>query len=284
MNALGLYPAYLQKLGCPLHHTFGVAEHHDPLIAFFVQNAEHGFHFGIPRHIDAVLDNVRLVLLVGPDGDLLGVALVDPGNVHHFAGNSSRKQSQVSAVGDLVQNTGHIVDKTHVQHTIRLIQHDGLHCVHLNGAALHMVAETSRRGHNNLRIALERVDLFTDGLTAVAADDFYPCQINGQIPQFVSDLQRQFPGRRQDHSLDRLAFRVNMFQNRDTESKRFSGARGSLCSHIPPFQHGRDSPGLDGCGYFISLFLDRTQNRLGQSQRIKAHALRQFHSFYSSIP
>lgn len=71
VNALGLYPAYLQKLGCPLHHTFGVAEHHDPLIAFFVQNAEHGFHFGIPRHIDAVLDNVRLVLLVGPDGDLL---------------------------------------------------------------------------------------------------------------------------------------------------------------------------------------------------------------------
>ena len=34
----------------------------------------------------------------------------------------------------------------------------------------------------------------------------------------------------------------------------------------------------------LRLFLDRTQNRLGQSQRIKAHALRQFHSFYSSIP
>ena len=31
--------------------------------------------------------------------------------------------------GDLVQNAGHVVDKAHVQHPVRLVQHHGLHLV-----------------------------------------------------------------------------------------------------------------------------------------------------------
>ena len=89
MDALGIHAAHLQELGQPLRGAFGVAKAHDPLQLFPGYDAGNGVHFLICRNFYAVLEDIGLILLGGLHGDLLGIPLIDPGNVHHLSGNGS---------------------------------------------------------------------------------------------------------------------------------------------------------------------------------------------------
>ena len=149
-------------------------------------------------------------------------------------------------MGDLVQNPGHIVDKAHVQHTVRLVQDHGLHLAQGDGAALHVVGQAARGGHHDLGPPLQGVDLLADGLAAVQAHQPHPLMAHGDLAHFVGDLHGQLPGGGQDHRLDLLAFRVDALDDGDAEGHGLAGAGGSLGDHVLPRQHGGDAPGLHG--------------------------------------
>ena len=205
-----------------------------------------GVHLPVGGHLQSVLENVGLVLLRRLHGDLLRVPLVHPRDVHDLPGDGGGEHPQILPAGDLVQNPGHIVDKAHVQHPIRLVQYHGLHAFQADGAPLHVIAEPSRRRHHDLRSALQRVDLLADGLTAVQAHQTHALVANGDVPHFVGDLHGKLAGGCQDHRLHLLALPVNALDNGDAERHGLAGAGRGLGDDVLPRQHGRDAPRLYG--------------------------------------
>ena len=127
VDALGVQSTHLQEFSQALRGSLGIAEAHDPLQLLSVNDAGNGVHLLVRRNLQTVLQDIGLILLGGLYGDLLRVTLVHPGDVHDLPGNGGRKHPQILALGDLVQNPGNIVNKTHVQHPVRLIQHHRLH-------------------------------------------------------------------------------------------------------------------------------------------------------------
>ena len=277
VDALGVHAPHLQKLGEPLGAALGVAKADDPLVILAVQDTHNGVHLAVGRHLQPVLEDIGLILLGGLHRDLLRVALVDPGDVHDLPGDGGGEHPQILAVGDLVQNAGDIVDKAHVQHPVGLVQHHGADVLEHHGAALHVVAEPSRRGHHDLGAALQSVDLLADGLAAVQTHQPHALVAHGDVPHLVGDLHGKLPGGGENDGLYRLALRVDALDDGDAESHGLTGAGRSLGDDILPRQHGRDTAGLYRRTDGIMLVANGAHGGLRQAKALERCALCHFH-------
>ena len=244
VDALGVDAPHLQELADALGVALGVAEGHAAVKAGLLQDLRDGVGLLVAGHLHAELLDVGLVLLVRPDGDLLGVPLVDPGDVHDLPGDGGGEEPQVLALIHPVQQPGHVVDEAHVQHPVRLVQHHGLGGVHPDGAALHVVGEAAGGGHHDLGVLFQGVDLLADGRAAVEADGADAGSESGEVPQLLRDLDGQLPRGGQDHGLHALVLRVDVLHDGDAVGKGLAGAGGGLGHHVLPLHHGGDAPGL----------------------------------------
>ena len=157
-------------------------------MALGADDLRHDMRLVVLAHVDAVLRDIGLILLLGLHGDLLGVALVHPADVHDLARDRRGEHTEIAAGSQLVQNARHIVDKAHVEHAVGLVEHDGLDVVELDGTALHVVAQAARRRDDDLRVLFERVDLLADGRAAVQAHDAHARKIDAKVAQLRRDL------------------------------------------------------------------------------------------------
>ena len=62
-------------------------------------------------------------------GDLHLVALVHPRDRHDLLRDGGGEQAEIAAVFDLLDDLRHVVEEAHVEHPVRLVEHDGLHLV-----------------------------------------------------------------------------------------------------------------------------------------------------------
>ena len=255
-----------QQAGEAVGHIFCVAEGDHPVIAPDLHQPDHGVHLLVPVHIQAVLGDVRLVLFVGPDGDLHRVPLVHPGDVHDLPGDCGGKQTQVAPLGHQVQDPGHVPDKAHIQHPVGLVQHHRLHLVQAEGAALHMVHQPPRCGHHDLGPLLQLGDLLVNGLSAVQADGAHPLFEGAQVPQLVPDLDGQFPGGGQHQPQHIGGLRIDVLHHGDAEGKGLSRPGGRLGDHIPVLHKIGDRAPLDRGRLNIPLLLNGLHQGLGQAQ------------------
>ena len=100
VDAVSLKALHHQKCLEPLCHALRVAERHHALVALGADNLRHDVGQNDKAHVDAVLRDIGLILLLGLHGDLLGVALIDPGDVHHLAADRRGEHAEVFAVRD----------------------------------------------------------------------------------------------------------------------------------------------------------------------------------------
>ena len=284
VDTLGIHTPHLQKLRKTLSAALRIAEAHDAVVVLLIEDLHDGIHLPIGRHFKAILQNVGLILLRGTDGDLLGVTLIDPRDVHHLAGDGGGEHTQILTVGDLVQNTGHIVDKAHVQHTVGLVQHHRFHILHHHGAALHVVAETAGGRHHDLGTALQSLDLLADGLTAVEADNAHALVAHRHLTHLVGDLNSQLAGGGENNGLHLLAGGIDRFNNGDAEGHGLARARRGFCDDILALHHGRDTACLHRRRNGISFVADSPHTCLGQAEAVERHPLGDFHSVFPLLP
>ena len=90
-----------------------------------------------------------------------------------------------------------------------------------------------------------------------------------QLPQLISDLNCQFPGRGKNQPLYLRLLRVNVLNHGNAEGKGLAGTGRSLGNHILPLHKGRNGLLLNGGGVAVAPPLQRLQGRLGKSQILK---------------
>ena len=215
--------------------------------------------------------NVRPVLLLGFYSNFHLIPLVHPGNGHNLLGDGGGEQAQVFAVLHLFDDPGHVLEKAHVQHSVRFIQHHGLDFIQTNGLPVVMVHEPPGCGHHDLGLLFQCLDLAAD--TGPAVKHRHPdiLIIGQQAPEFLTDLNGQFPGRCQNQALHLRTIRVHMLDHGDAESEGFTGAGGCLGNHVFPLQKAGNGLGLDGGGIAVALFFQSFQHGLGQAQAFKCN-------------
>ena len=218
----------------------GIAEHHDPLVALANDDLGQVGQLVAAGSLQHVLGDLGLALLPGLNGDLLGVVLIQPADVHDLAADGGGEHGQAFAGLHQLNDMPHILIKAHVQHLIGLVQHHLGHMGQIDAVVLIVVHQAARGGHHDLAALGQTPGLLFHVGTAVHAGHLHLRHKVGQLGQLLGDLLGKLPGGGHDHSLRVLLFRVDMLRHRDTEGTGLAGAGGGLGDHIPACQHHGD--------------------------------------------
>lgn len=164
----------------------------------------------------------------------------------HRLGHGGREEHRLVLRRRLGQDRLHVVDEAHVQHLVRLVQHQEADRVQRERSPPQVVQEPPGGAHHDRRPLAERVDLAFDGLAAVdwqgtggkeAAD----------ARQLFGHLDGQLAGGAEDERLNR-AVRLQPLEDGDAVGGGLAGARLRLADQVAPLQGDGQCLGLDRRG------------------------------------
>ncbi len=101
-----------------------------------------------------------------------------------------RKEDGLPFGRQRLQDFGDVFLKAHVQHAVRFVEHDRRHAMYLQGAALQVVQDASRRAHDQVHALFERARLIAHGLATGQHYHRQPGQIATQLAQLAQPLAR----------------------------------------------------------------------------------------------
>jgi len=134
----------------------------------------------------------------------------------------SRREEQGLTLGKAVDDASHVGQKAHVEHAVRLVQHQKIYIREPRFALVEQIYQTAWSGDDDLGAAAESLDLGTHSDAAV--DRRYAnFGVHGQFAQVHGDLLRQLSGGCQDEDSS-LAQRLGEqpLKRREAECGRFS--------------------------------------------------------------
>ncbi len=121
---------------------------------------------------------------LGPVQDLAGQRA-------DLARHGRRKEERLPLFGKLLQDTADVGQKSHVEHVIRLVQHQNLEVRKGNGSPVDMVQQAAGTGDDDIDATAELLDLGVDIDAAVEGDARKACFSSKHLKGLVN-LFRQF--------------------------------------------------------------------------------------------
>ena len=172
------------------------------------------------------LNHLRFVLILA--ADLLNGVWV------------SRREQQGLTIGRcLLQNRFHRLGKAHIQHTVRFIQHNGIHPSQIQRAFPQVILNTTRRTYNDMGAVGQRAYLRAHRHTATQGQNFHVVLIARQLTQLISHLPRQLTGWAQHQCLTGKRAHVEFFQQADTKGCGFTATGFGFGDQVFAFQDQR---------------------------------------------
>ncbi len=176
----------------------------------------------------------------------------------------------------LRQHAADIMDKAHIQHAVRFVQHQHFHLRQVDGVLMRQIEQTARRSDQHIDAATQFHHL---RVNADAAENHQRTQVEvfAVVAYVFADLRRQFARRRQDQGAYRTAaFRAarlgaEPLQQRQGKAGGFAGAGLGARQQIASGQHHGNRLTLDRRRFTVALFSDRAQNIGTQAERVKRH-------------
>ena len=132
-----------------------------------------------------------------------------------------------------------------------------------------MVHEAARSGYDNVGVLPESFELPFNVLPAVNGKGMNG-KVLGQMVDFFSRLDGQFPGRGKDYGLRSRLGCVNPFQDGNTKSCGFAGACLGLADQVLSGEGNRNGCLLDGSWFLESHILHGLQYFRRNSQFFKS--------------
>ena len=207
----------------------------------------------------------RRALRCDLDPNRLGQHFV--GQVLDFPRHGSGEQQRL-AVGRQGRDNGpDVPHKSHVEHAVCFIENQELYGVEADIAAAVMVEQAAGRGHDDVDPAAQLDHLRTP---VGAAENHGVAQLQEFRvgAQFVTDLDRQFPRRRQDQgawAAVALTF-GQAVQDRQGEGRRLARTGLGDAQHVPAGEQLWDGLGLDRGRGLVVPGLKRAQQRVGEAE------------------
>ena len=146
--------------------------------------------------------------------------------LHHLRGHRGREKEGLSLRRQFRNHLFHIVNETHIQHAIRLIQYKELNIAQVNVPLLHQIEESARRCCHHIHTALDGIHLRLLSHTPKNHGVFQAHIGRVRRNTFV-DLQRQFPRGSKYKGFDTFTATCiahQLLDDRNGESRRFAGS------------------------------------------------------------
>ena len=159
-----------------------------------------------------------------------------------------------------------------------------MHMIQLDVTAVHVIQQAAGGSDDDLRLALEGIELLGDGLTAVKHGNTAALDVLGKLGQLIADLQGQLTGGGENNGLHLLAGGIDRFNNGDAEGHGLARARRGFGDDILALHHGRDTACLHRRRNSISFVADSPHTCLGQAEAVERHPLGDFHSVFPLLP
>ena len=242
---------------------------------------------------------------LGRHADLHRVGEDLAGHRLDFLRHGRREHQRLPLPGDQGDHAPDIVDESHVQHAVGLVQDEDLDLADAQDALVDQVEQPPRRGDEDIHALPDRLDLRM--LADAAENDRVPQ--SGELAvnaEALVNLGGQLAGGRQDQRANgragrsvrvgglragggvgrpasnvagKLAVRcalrggpaVKQLQYGQRERCRLAGARLSAAQQVPALQHVRDRFPLDGGGNRVTLRPHRAQQRLDELESLEWH-------------
>ena len=199
-----------------------------------------------------------------------------PGQLGDLPGHGGGKEQRLPFFRQTGDDLSHVVDKTHIQHPVRLVQHEDLQTSQIHMTLGAQVIEPARGGHQHVHPPLQGLHLRP--LAHAAEDDGAAHrQVLAVLLKTLLNLQRQFPGRRQyqrpNGPVAPLPFPLEHLQNGHGEGRGLASTGLGTANQVPARKHRRNGLGLDGRGLPIAQLVHRPQQSRQQLQILKSHQL-----------
>ena len=194
-------------LGEPLRHpvgpVLGVGEHQDALVVPLPQKVQEELPLVALVHpVHLLADGLHRGGLGGhlhPDG----VAEDGFGQLRNLLGHGGGEEEGLPLLGKPGDDLPDVVNEAHVQHPVRLVQHEDLQAAQVNVALIAQVVQPPGGGNEHVHPPLQSLHL---GALANAAENHRvpDVQIGSVLIKVFLDLQGQLPGGGQHQSPDGL--------------------------------------------------------------------------------
>ena len=198
------------------------------------------------------------------------------GQALDLVGEGGREQQVLSTRRQFSQYATDVMDKAHIQHAVRFVQHKDFHAIKADRVLMFEVQQTARGGNEDVDATAQLHHLRVD---AHAAE--YHQRANIQVLAVIADvlahLRRQLTGRGQDQRAYRTAtlcvrlFVNQALQQRQGKARRLTGTGLGAGHQVAPLHYCRDRLLLDRGRLNVALLSDSAQDIGIQAKGIKRH-------------
>ena len=198
------------------------------------------------------------------------------GQALDLVGEGRREQQVLSTRRQFGQYATDVMDKAHIQHAVRFVQHEDFNFIKTDGVLMFKIQQTARGGDEDVDAAAQLHHLRVD---THAAEDHQRAniQVFTVIADVLAHLRRQLTGRGQDqraHRTTALCVRLILdqaLQQRQGKARRFTGAGLGASHQVTALQYRRDRLLLDRGRLNVALLSDSAQDIGIQAKGIKRH-------------
>ena len=268
MDRFGGNADALQTAGAVVCAALGLGEDDDARTALFFNKGVQKLGLLTTRGVDDVLVHLVGGLAALGDFDDFGVVEHREHGLVLAAVDRCREQQRLTRVGRRLYKLLDLGPKAHVEQAVGLVEHENLHFVQVQRAALHEVDQASGRADRHVQAAFELLDLSV--VCDAAQEDAH--EVVGVLADGhagVCDLARQLAGRGDDQhegtAFASLAVGKGV-HGRQRERGGLAGAGLGGGDYVAAFEGQRNGAFLNRGGIGVSQGLDGGEGVFGQSE------------------
>ncbi len=239
-----------------------------------LEDARDGVELVAVRGEQVALRDVRVRARFRLDGDLGGVVEVLLGNPADTVGHRRGEQRHLLVVRGVFEDALHVLLEAHVEHLVRLVEHEEAQVGDVQRALLQVVDDAARGTHDDLRAAAQTRQLDAVRLPAVDRQHGDAAEVVREGLEGVGYLQRQLTCRCEHQRLRVARFLVNPGEDGQRERRRLARTRLREADHVAALHQQRDRLRLDRRRLLKAHFADRVQHIVGEVERVEAVAYR----------
>ena len=266
----GGVPAGAELLGQGLGLVLRADEDDHPVEVLHLEDAGQRVHLLRIRDDEVALGDVRVGRGLGLDRDLLRVAEVLLREAADLRGHRGGEQGDLLLLGGLSEDLLDVLREAHLQHLVRLVQHEVLELGEVEGALGQVVHDAAGGAHHDVHAAAEGGQLHTVSLTAVDGQHVHALHAGGVGLERLADLQRELTGRGEDEGLRRLLRDVEPLQHGQGEGGGLAGSGLRHADDIAAGEEGGNGRGLDGRRGLVAEILDGLEDRPGDAEVLES--------------